>query len=141
MRERPTSIARIRMSDVYNFPIPHKIASAVAVALACCTVGAQEADHGRAETLARRAAERLQALHEEADRLAAEERSVLGDLRRLELEREIKSEEFHQADAAAAGITRELAAIDGQVGDLEAQDAAAKPALRSRLLSLYKVGE
>jgi len=105
------------MSRFYNFPIPHKFASAVAVALACCTVGAQEADHGLAEALAHRATERLQALHEEADRLAAEERSVLGDLRRLELEREIKSEEFRQADAAA------------------------KPALRARLLSLYKIGQ
>jgi len=75
------------MSGSYNFPIPHKFASAVAVALACCTVGAQEADHGMAEALERRATERLQALHEEAYRLAAEERSVLGDLRRLELER------------------------------------------------------
>jgi len=104
-------------------------------------VGAQEADHGLAEALAHRATERLQALHEEADRLAAEERSVLGDLRRLELEREIKSEEFRQADAAAAGISRDLAAIDGQIGALEAQDAAAKPALRARLLSLYKIGQ
>jgi len=129
------------MSRFYNFPIPHKFASAVAVALACCTVGAQEADHGLAEALAHRATERLQALHEEADRLAAEERSVLGDLRRLELEREIQSEEFRQADAAAAGISRDLAAIDGQIGALEAQDAAAKPALRARLLSLYKIGQ
>src|SRR5262245_25083577 len=104
MRFRPTSIARIRMSGCYNFPIPHTFASALAVALACCTAGAQEADHGQAESLTRRATERLQALHEEADRLAAEERSVLGDLRRLELEREIKSEEFRQADTAATGI-------------------------------------
>jgi septal ring factor EnvC (AmiA/AmiB activator) len=129
------------MSGCYKFPIPHKFASAVAVALSCCTVGAQEADHSLTEALARRATERLQALHQEADRLAAEERSVLGDLRRLELEREIKSEEFRQADAAAAGIARDLAAIDGQIGALEAQDAAAKPALRARLLSLYKIGQ
>src|SRR5689334_6865742 len=74
MRVRPTSIARIRMSGCCNFPIPHKFASAVAVALACCTLGAQEPERDRTEALARRAAERLQALHEEADRLAAEER-------------------------------------------------------------------
>jgi len=129
------------MSGCYNFPIPHKFASAVVVAVACCTVGAQEADRGLTEALARRATERLQALHQEADRLAAEERSVLGDLRRLELEREIKGEEFRQADAAAAKIGHDLAAIDGQIGDLESQDAAAKPALRARLLSLYKVGQ
>jgi septal ring factor EnvC (AmiA/AmiB activator) len=130
------------MSDNYNFPIRHKFASAAAaVALAWCTVGAQEADNGRTEALARRAAERLQALHEEADHLAAEERSLLGDLRRLELEREIKDEEFHQADGAATKIARDLAAIDGQIGDLEAQDAVAKPALRARILGLYKVGQ
>lgn len=129
------------MSGCYNFPIPHKSASALAILLTCCTVGAQQADHGRTEALARRAAERLQTLHEEADRLAAEERSLLGDLRRLELEREIRSEELRQADAAVAAIARDLAVIDGQIRDIEEQDAAARPALRARLLSLYKVGQ
>jgi septal ring factor EnvC (AmiA/AmiB activator) len=129
------------MTGCYKFPIPHKIASAVAVAIACCTVGAQEPDPARTEALARRATERLQTLHDEADRLAAEERSLLGDLRRLELEREIKSEEFRQADAAATAISRDLATLDGEIVVLEAQDAAARPALRARLLSLYQLGQ
>ena len=41
-------------------------------------------------------AERLQALQREADRLASQERTLLGDLRKLEIERQIKSEELKQ---------------------------------------------
>jgi septal ring factor EnvC (AmiA/AmiB activator) len=130
------------MSRCYNFAIPHRFALVAAIALFCCTVGAQDdPDRAHADALTRRAAERLQALHAEADRLAADERTLLGDLQRLELERQIKNEEFRQADAAAAATARELAAIDGQISDIEEQDRAAKPALRARLVSLYKVGE
>jgi signal transduction histidine kinase len=40
----------------------------------------------------RRAAERLRALQQEADRLATESRTLIGDLRKLEIERELLSE-------------------------------------------------
>jgi septal ring factor EnvC (AmiA/AmiB activator) len=110
------------------------------VALACCTLGAQQADRAHTEALSRRATERLQALHDEADRLAADERTILGDLRRLELEREIKTEEFRQADGAANAIAKDLTTLDAQVTALEEQDRAAKPALRARLVNLYKLG-
>ena len=48
---------------------------------------AQQPDRARTEALARRAGERLQALQREADSLAAQERTLLGDLRKLEVER------------------------------------------------------
>src|SRR3954462_14378281 len=48
-------------------------------------------ERARTEALARRATERLQALQREADRLASDERTVIGDLRRLEIERQLKS--------------------------------------------------
>ena len=116
--------------------------SAVAIALACCTlaVGAQQADRAETEALSRRAAERLQTLHDEADRLASEERSVLGDLRRLEIDREIKREEFRQAEADAAQVTSELAALDQQIGVLEQQARDDIPDLQARMVGLYKLG-
>src|ERR1019366_2696105 len=52
---------------------------------------AQQPDRARTEALARRAAERLQTLQREADDLASQEQSVLGDLRKLELERQLKA--------------------------------------------------
>src|ERR1035437_7068367 len=65
---------------------------------------AQQPDRGRTEALARRAAERLQTLQREADDLASQEQSVLGDLRKLALERQIKAEEFKQADAQVQAV-------------------------------------
>ena len=44
---------------------------------------AQQNDRARTEALARQAGDRLQALQREADRLASEERTLLGDLRKL----------------------------------------------------------
>jgi murein hydrolase activator len=113
---------------------------AAAIALAGAVLIAQDGDRDRAGSLAERAAERLQALHAEADRLAAEERTLLGDLRRLEIERDVSATELTRArdevDAAAA----ELATLDQEVAALSAQSAAALPDLRARLVNLYKLG-
>src|SRR5450631_3743912 len=80
-----------------------KIFSAIFAISAVCVfvvVGAQApAERARTEALARRATERLQALQREADRLASEERTLLGDLRKFEIERQLRSEELKQLDA------------------------------------------
>lgn len=104
-------------------------------------LGAQTSDRALTEALAARAAERLQALHQEADRLAAEERTLLRDLRRLELERQIKTAELSQIDADAQAAAKELAAIDEEVRRLERQDQAERPELRARVVELYKLGQ
>lgn len=101
---------------------------------------AQQPDRAQAETLSRRAADRLDALRQEADRLTADARTVLGDLRRLELERAIRATELQQSRQAVAQATAELAAIDGQVSALSAASAAALPDVQARLVTLYKLG-
>src|SRR5438046_10589063 len=50
---------------------------------------AQQPERARTEALARRASDRLQALQCEAERLASEEETLLGDLRKLEIDRQI----------------------------------------------------
>jgi septal ring factor EnvC (AmiA/AmiB activator) len=101
---------------------------------------AQQSDRARTEALAGRATQRLQALHQEADRLASEERTLLGDLRTLELARQIKAEEFRQLDSQAAGAASELARVDEEVRRLEQEEVAERPALQARLVGLYKLG-
>ena len=65
---------------------------AVFAVFALIVVAAQQpAERARTEALARRATERLQALQRESDRLASQESTLLGDLRKLEIEREIKA--------------------------------------------------
>ena len=102
---------------------------------------AQPSDRDRTEALARRANERLQALQQEAERLASEERTILGDLRKLEIAREIKTTELNQATRDAEDATRELSRVNDDVERLEKEDVSQRPDLRARLIELYKLGQ
>lgn len=102
---------------------------------------AQQSDRERTEALAARAAERLRVLHEEADRLASEERTLLGDLRKLELQRQIKEEEFKRVEDEAEQAAKTLAEVDAETRHLEERDRAERPELQARLTELYKLGQ
>ena len=89
---------------------------------------------------AARATARIQALQREADRLAAEARSVLVDLRRLEIDRAIRAEELAETNAALAETTAALEAGTARAEALAAQRVAQTPAVETRLVELYKRG-
>src|SRR5206468_2920511 len=93
------------------------------------------------EALARRATERLQALQREADRLALEERTLLGDLRKLEIERQLRAEQLKQVDADAARVQAELDATAARIESLAAAERREQPELRARLIEIYKLGQ
>jgi murein hydrolase activator len=101
---------------------------------------AQQGDRPKTEALARRATERLQALQQEADQLASQERTLLNDLRRLELERQIKLENLKGVSADADKVASELAATSDRILQLEQQDLAERPDVRARLVEIYKLG-
>jgi septal ring factor EnvC (AmiA/AmiB activator) len=109
----------------------------VAVAL---PVTAQQADRARTEALARRAGERLQVLQREAERLASQESTLLNDLRKLEVERQLKGEELKQLDAEAARVGAELTATTERMEALQKSEAAERPELRARVVEIYKLG-
>jgi septal ring factor EnvC (AmiA/AmiB activator) len=102
--------------------------------------GAQT-DRARTEAMARRAGERLHALQREADRLASEERSVLTDLRKLEVERQLRGEELKQLDAESARVRTDLAETTSRLDALRSAEAAEKPELRARIVEIYKLGQ
>src|SRR6476619_381697 len=79
------------------------------------TAGAPAPDRVRTEALARRATERLQALQREADRLASDERTLINDVRKLEIERQVKAEELKRVDADARKVQAELDATVGRI--------------------------
>jgi septal ring factor EnvC (AmiA/AmiB activator) len=108
--------------------------------LAVTLYGQQPPDRARTEALARRATERLQALQREADRLASEERTLLGELRKLEIERQLRAEELKTIDADAAKVEAELTATDERVQALQNAERASEPELRARLVEIYKLG-
>jgi septal ring factor EnvC (AmiA/AmiB activator) len=117
------------------------LSASSAVCALIVVAAAQQSDRARTEALARRAGERLQALQREADRLAAEERTVLGDLQRLEIERQLKAEELKHIDADVAKVSADLDSLDARVTSLQSAEASARPELRARLVELYKLGE
>ena len=119
-----------------------KIVFAVFAAFAFLTPGhAQQPDRARTEALARRATERLQSLQREADRLAAEERSLLNDVKKLEIDRQIRAEELKRVDADAAKVQADLDATGARAAALERTSRDEAPQLRARLVEIYKLGE
>ena len=118
-----------------------KVCSVVGILLACCGLSAQQADRSETDALSRRAAERLKTLHDEAERLAAQEKTLLGELRKLEVDRQIKSEELRQAQSDAVRVAAELTTLDQQIATLDAAGArTTSPSSATRLVSLYKLG-
>ena len=99
-----------------------------------------QGDRALTEALAERATQRLQALHQEADSLAAEARTLLGDLRRLEVDRQIRTEELRTVDREVAAVSGELEALNADLQRLEEREKAERPWLRARLVELYKLG-
>jgi len=83
----------------------------------------------------------MRALQQESDRLTAQERTLLSDLRKLEIDRQIKLEQARALDADAAKLEAELSTTTTRLASLEAEDAAARPELRTRLVELYKLGQ
>jgi len=104
-------------------------------------IHAQTTDSDRTEALARRATDRLASLQREAEHLASEETTLLTDLRKLEVDRQIKAEEFRQIDARYRQTAGELAAINQRVRQLEERDHAERPGLQARLVEMYKLGQ
>ena len=92
------------------------------------------------KTATTRAAERIRDLLVEADRLAAQARTVLGDLRRLELERNVSQQQLLQAEADLARVTKAQAEAAERVTTLEAMRVAQTPGLSERLVELSKRG-
>lgn len=89
---------------------------------------------------ARRVADRLAALRKEAAALATQEKSILNELRKLELDRQIKTTEV-------AGIDAELQQIQQQITDTTARAEALRkradeeePDVAERLVRVYKMG-
>src|SRR5688500_9907343 len=86
--------------------------TAIAISLTIgATVLAQvPSDRQAAEALARRAAQRMAALQREADALANQARSLLVELRKLELDREMKVEQLAEIRRETAEVQSKLAA-------------------------------
>lgn len=94
----------------------------------------------QADALSRRAAQRLAALQHEAEALASQERTLLGDLRKLEVEREIRVEKLATIQGDAAAVRQKLSAASARADALTDEAERQRPDVEARLVHLYKLG-
>jgi septal ring factor EnvC (AmiA/AmiB activator) len=116
------------------------LTSGALVLLTSALLGAQTADRARTESQARRANERLVALQREADALARQARSLLGDLRRLEIERDLRTEQLRHIEADTQKVGLDLGNTGNQIAALEEEIETTRPILEARMVELYKLG-
>lgn len=87
-----------------------------------------------------RITDRIRALQREADRLAGEARTLVGDLRQREIDRDIKAAQLKQAEAAMVDAERTLQTTTTRLSDLEVQRINQLPDLKTQLVDIYKRG-
>ncbi|HEX5109696.1 MAG TPA: peptidoglycan DD-metalloendopeptidase family protein [Vicinamibacterales bacterium] len=115
--------------------------SVVACAIGClAAVSPAGAQDTAGSSATRRVEARIRALQRESDRLAGSARTLVGELRKLEIARDLRVAEATQADAAVAGATNDLAATTERLTALERERVDQLPGLRAQLVGLYKRG-
>ena len=120
-------------------PIVRAALAAIVIALVA-TAAAQTPDRAATDAMAQRVNERVRALQAEADRLAAQSRTLLGDLRQLEIQRDIAAEKVKAADAAVVSAQAGLQQTSERLTALEQQRESQLPDLKVRLVDIYKRG-
>jgi septal ring factor EnvC (AmiA/AmiB activator) len=109
---------------------------ALAIAVSTLLV-AQQQD---SDPVRSRVDERLRALHEEANRLAGQARTLVVEVRKLEVERDIRVTEAQEADRALTGAKEDLDNTTRRLEALEEQRLKGLPDLESQLVETYKRG-
>jgi septal ring factor EnvC (AmiA/AmiB activator) len=116
------------------------LASACAAAVLQAFAFAQSPAPARSADSAKRAADRIRALQRESDELAARERTLLVELRKLEVDRQLKAEELAKYEREAADVEKKLAATAKRLNELRQKADEQRPDVEARLVQLYKLG-
>jgi murein hydrolase activator len=89
----------------------------------------------------KRVQERKTAIERELQRLRGQEKSLLGEVERLELEVRLRTEELREAQAVLQKANAQLETTSREVKALEKDIAEARPVLAARARALYKMGD
>src|SRR5215203_670689 len=119
------------------------VLTAIVAAAAAPLPGGQAApaqERDRATAVSKRAEERIRSLRREADALAAQERTLLADLRRLEIDRQISVEQLAKVERERTGLQRQLEDAERRADTLAQAAAAQLPDIQTRFVQLYKMG-
>jgi septal ring factor EnvC (AmiA/AmiB activator) len=84
---------------------------------------------------------RKDALSRDLDKMRGQEKSLLGDVERLELEVRLRGEQLRETQVVLQRANEQIEQSSRRLRELEASLAAARPALAARARALYKLGE
>jgi septal ring factor EnvC (AmiA/AmiB activator) len=113
---------------------------AILLALAVQQSAPPAQDRSRTEAASQRAAERIRALQRESDALASQEQTILVELRKLEVERELKTEQLKTIERDLTETQHKLAATVSRAALLKDPAETERPVVEARLVRLYKLG-
>ena len=108
--------------------------------LSATVLAAQAPDRARTDAAPRRVNDRIVALQREADRLAGEARTLVGDLRTLEIDRDLQIERLKEAQADVAAGQAAVQQVTDRLTALEQARVAQLPTLKAQLVDVYKRG-
>src|SRR5215211_6000447 len=91
-------------------------------------------------TETRRIDQRIRTLQQEATRLASESRTLVADLQKLEVERQLRLAEAQQAGADRAAGEHTLRQTSDRLAQLEQQRLAQLPDVKAELVDIYTRG-
>jgi murein hydrolase activator len=121
------------------------LAAATLLVAATLSLSAQSpastADQSAADAASKRAADRIRALQKESDALASQERTLLVDLRKLEVDRELKTEELANAERELRSTREKVATTSARAAALKNTAETERPEVERRLVDLYKLGQ
>jgi len=89
----------------------------------------------------RRVRERRQVIERDLARLRGQEKGLLADVERLELEVRLRTEQLRETQLVLHRANEQMDATVKRVRELEASVAQARPQLAARARALYKLGE
>ena len=117
------------------------ISLALVAAVMATLVAAQSLDErSRAALRARRIEDRLRALQEEADGLARQQQSLLTEIRRLQVARDLRAQELQLLQVRADAARQNLADTNARIAALDRVVHERRPAIAAQLVQLYKLG-
>jgi murein hydrolase activator len=110
------------------------------MAIACVVAVALPQAQQPANDAARRVDDRLRALRQESERLATQAKTLLGDVRKLEIQRDIRVAEAQEAERALGAAKDDLNDTSRRLEALEEQRLRGLPDLKQQLVETYKRG-
>jgi len=93
-----------------------------------------------AQTATQRAEERMRALQRESDQLASQEKTILVELRKLEVDRQLKNEQLQATERDLRDTQQKLAATVARAATLTDAAETERPIVAAGLVRLYKLG-